>query len=69
MVGVINLLFSIRCRLPSIFETAALSNEEDRENTTELAMGKTKQAMIEAQLFEALRYKPECRGFDSLWCH
>ena len=22
-----------------------------------------------AQLFEALRYKPERRGFDSRWCH
>ena len=22
-----------------------------------------------AQLFEALHYKPECRGFDSRWCH
>jgi hypothetical protein len=22
-----------------------------------------------AQLFEALRYKPEGRGFDSPWCH
>jgi len=22
-----------------------------------------------AQLVEALRYKPECRGFDSRWCH
>jgi len=22
-----------------------------------------------AQLVETLRYKPECRGFDSLWCH
>jgi hypothetical protein len=22
-----------------------------------------------AQLVEALRYKPEARGFDSLWCH
>ena len=22
-----------------------------------------------AQLFEALRYKPEGRGFDSRWCH
>ena len=21
------------------------------------------------QLFEALRYKPEGRGFDSRWCH
>jgi hypothetical protein len=21
------------------------------------------------QLVEALRYKPECRGFDSRWCH
>ena len=21
------------------------------------------------QLVEALRYKPECRGFDSQWCH
>ena len=22
-----------------------------------------------AQLVQALRYKPEGRGFDSLWCH
>jgi len=22
-----------------------------------------------AQLVEALRYKPECRGFDSGWCN
>jgi hypothetical protein len=22
-----------------------------------------------AQLVEALCYKPECRGFDSRWCH
>jgi hypothetical protein len=22
-----------------------------------------------AQLVEALRYKPDCRGFDSRWCH
>jgi hypothetical protein len=22
-----------------------------------------------AQLVEALRYRPESRGFDSLWCH
>jgi len=22
-----------------------------------------------AQVVEALRYKPECRGFDSRWCH
>jgi len=22
-----------------------------------------------ALLFEALRYKPECHGFDSRWCH
>jgi hypothetical protein len=22
-----------------------------------------------AQLVEALRYKPECRGFDFRWCH
>jgi len=22
-----------------------------------------------AQLFEALRYKPEVRAFDSRWCH
>ena len=22
-----------------------------------------------AQLVEALRYNPECRGFDSRWCH
>jgi hypothetical protein len=22
-----------------------------------------------AQLIEALRYKPEGRGFDSRWCH
>jgi hypothetical protein len=21
------------------------------------------------QLAEALRYKPQCRGFDSRWCH
>jgi len=24
---------------------------------------------VVAQLVEALRYKPEGRGFDSLWCH
>jgi len=28
-------------------------------------------ALIEGgtQMVEALRYKPESRGFDSLWCH
>jgi len=25
--------------------------------------------LLVAQLVEALRYKPEGRGFDSLWCH
>jgi hypothetical protein len=25
--------------------------------------------LLVAQLVEALRYKPECRGVDSLWCH
>jgi hypothetical protein len=25
--------------------------------------------LLVAQLVEALRYKPERRGFDSLWCH
>jgi hypothetical protein len=24
---------------------------------------------VVAQLFETLRYRPECRGFDSEWCH
>ena len=24
---------------------------------------------VVAQFVEALRYKPEGRGFDSLWCH
>jgi len=24
---------------------------------------------VVAQLVEALRYKPEGRGFDSQWCH
>jgi hypothetical protein len=24
---------------------------------------------VVAQLVEALRYKPEVRGFDSRWCH
>jgi hypothetical protein len=24
---------------------------------------------VVAQLVEALRFKPEGRGFDSLWCH
>jgi hypothetical protein len=26
-------------------------------------------ALLVAQLVEALRYKPEGRGFDSRWCH
>jgi hypothetical protein len=26
-------------------------------------------AVAVAQLLEALRYKPEGRGFDSQWCH
>jgi hypothetical protein len=25
--------------------------------------------LLVAQLFDALRYKPEGRGFDSQWCH
>jgi hypothetical protein len=25
--------------------------------------------LLVAQLLEALRYKPEGRGFDSQWCH
>jgi hypothetical protein len=25
--------------------------------------------LLVAQLVEALRYKPEGRGFDSRWCH
>jgi hypothetical protein len=25
--------------------------------------------LLVAQLVEALRHKPEGRGFDSLWCH
>jgi hypothetical protein len=25
--------------------------------------------LLVAQLVEALRYKPEDRGFDSRWCH
>jgi hypothetical protein len=25
--------------------------------------------LLVAQLVEALRYKLECRGFDSRWCH
>jgi hypothetical protein len=25
--------------------------------------------LLVAQLVEALRYKPDGRGFDSLWCH
>jgi hypothetical protein len=25
--------------------------------------------LLVAQLVEALRYKPEGRGFDSQWCH
>jgi hypothetical protein len=25
--------------------------------------------LLVAQLVEALRYKPEVRGFDSRWCH
>jgi hypothetical protein len=25
--------------------------------------------LLVAQLVEALPYKPECRGFDSLWYH
>ena len=25
--------------------------------------------LVVPQLFEALRYKPEGRGFDSRWCH
>jgi hypothetical protein len=25
--------------------------------------------LLVAQLVEALRYKPESRGFDSRWCH
>jgi hypothetical protein len=38
-------------------------------------MGKThtfdnaEKALTLAQLVEALRYKPEGRGFDSRWCH
>jgi hypothetical protein len=27
------------------------------------------QGCVVAQLVEALRYKPESRGFDSGWCH
>ena len=26
-------------------------------------------AVAVAQLVEVLLYKPECRGFDSRWCH
>jgi hypothetical protein len=28
-----------------------------------------KEGQAVAQLVEALRYKPEGRGFDSRWCH
>jgi hypothetical protein len=28
-----------------------------------------KEGYAVAQLVEALRYKPECRGFDSRWSH
>jgi hypothetical protein len=28
-----------------------------------------KGTLLVAQLVEALRYKPEGRGFDSRWCH
>ena len=31
-------------------------------------MSKMKEQGV-AQLVEALRYKPEGRGFDSRWCH
>jgi hypothetical protein len=30
---------------------------------------KKKRSVAVAQLVEALRYKPEDRGFDSRWCH
>jgi hypothetical protein len=29
----------------------------------------TRRGVAVAQLVEALRYKPERRGFDSRWCH
>jgi hypothetical protein len=29
----------------------------------------TRGTLLVAQLVEALRYKPEGRGFDSRWCH
>jgi hypothetical protein len=33
------------------------------------AIPKFKEGVAVAQLVEALRYKPESRGFDSRWCH
>ena len=47
MLDIINLSFPIRCRAPSIFAKAMLSNEEKRLNTAyRWPWGKT-QAMLE----------------------
>jgi hypothetical protein len=50
-----------RCLVPVVKQT-----ERETDNST-LPNNKVVHAV--AQLVEALRYKPERRGFDSRWCH
>jgi hypothetical protein len=38
-------------------------------NATSIKYWKSGGTLLVAQLVEALRYKPEGRGFDSRWCH
>jgi len=56
------LLFVSLCLKPFFCHHICVS-EEILINTT------MRWGHVVAQLFEALRYKPEGRGFDSRWCH
>jgi len=40
-----------------------------RAANLDLCVSKHQAGHAVAQLFEALHYKPEGRGFDSRWCH
>ena len=54
-------------RLPSFESVIYTVGSSDLKREYESVLSWVHSALL--QLFEALRYKPEGRGFDSRWCH
>jgi len=47
----------------------SLKQSHNKQHFTFDKVPRVQKGHVVAQLFEARRYKPEGRGFDSRWCH